>query len=144
MEHAVVDTTASPQTAVPAEQPPRILIVDDDELVRSVLHRAIEDGPLDCQVETAADGVAACIRLPHFRPDLVVLDILMPELSGAEVCWALKTSPRFAETKVLVITGSPGDPRLRAALAAGADDWMAKPFRMEDFRAKIADLLDLP
>jgi two-component system response regulator MprA len=144
MEHAVVDAAPSSQTEVPAKDVPRILIVDDDELVRSVLHRAIEDGPLDCQVETAADGVAACIRLPQFRPDLVVLDILMPELSGAEVCWALKTSPRFAATKVLLVTGSPGDPRLRAALAAGADDWMAKPFRMEDFRAKIAELLGLP
>lgn len=144
MEHAVAESRPSPQAAVPAEDLPRILIVDDDELVRSVLHSAIEEGALDCQVETADDGVAACIRLPHFRPDPVVLDILMPELSGAEVCWALKTSPRFAQTKVLLITGSPGGPRLRAALAAGADDWMAKPFHMDDFRAKIADLLDLP
>jgi two-component system, OmpR family, phosphate regulon response regulator PhoB len=140
MPQAVLDPAELPLAGTPGASP-RVLIVDDQEFIRDMLHQALHDSGLGCEVALAENGVVGCMALSSFRPDLVVLDIVMPELSGADVCWAIKSSPAFARTKVLLITGSPGDPRLTAALAAGADGWMAKPFSISAFVARISELL---
>lgn len=143
----MAEATLQASLVTTAEQPaatvPRILIVDDQRAVRGFLSDALRASDLECEVQAAENGVVACMRLPRFRPDLVVLDVVMPELSGAEVCWAIKTSPSLARTKVLLMTGSPDDPRFEAALAAGADAWLVKPFGAGAFLAKVAELLGL-
>jgi len=122
-------------------EPSRILVVDDDDLVREVLTALLEESDIDCVVRTAESGVAACLMIPVFRPDLVVLDMVMPQLDGAELCHVLKASDQFASTRVLLVTGYPNDLGSREGLASGADDWIAKPVEPARFLEKVHVLL---
>lgn len=121
----------------------RILIVDDDPDVSRILAQMLQRSGLACQVETAAGGVGACARVPQFRPDLIVLDLIMPELDGAELCRAVRSCAEFKNTRFLVVTGAPNHPRLKDALDAGADGWMAKPVAYADFIARVREVLRL-
>ena len=119
----------------------RILIVDDEEGVRDVLGRVLRESGVPCEIETAENGVTGCMRIPVFRPHLIVLDAILPELDGAELCHVVRVSSEFAHTRLLLVTGNPDDPRVQSALDAGADDWIAKPVDLEQFVAKVAGLL---
>jgi excisionase family DNA binding protein len=122
----------------------RILIVDDDPGVRTALEEMLRRSGLACRVETAENGVAACIRIPQFRPHLIVLDLVMPELSGVDLCRAVRSYAEFKRTKLLVITGQPDSARLQEALDSGADGWLSKPVAFADFIARIRAALGLP
>ncbi|MFP4057641.1 MAG: response regulator [Candidatus Brocadiia bacterium] len=130
---------------VPSELRPagrhRVLIVDDEEIVRDVLVRMLRASGLECAVETAENGVVGCMKLPVFKPDLVVLDVVMPDVNGAELCRTLKATDTLPATKVLVVTGYPHDARLEEAIEAGADGWLAKPVEFRPFVAKVAEML---
>jgi excisionase family DNA binding protein len=123
--------------------PYRVLIVDDEAVVRDVLRRMLWESPLDCTVEMAENGVVGCMKLPVCRPHLVVLDIVMPEIDGVELCRTIKASEELAGTKVLLITGYQSDDRLARGLEAGADGWLAKPILLEPFLTQVAELLGL-
>ena len=122
----------------------RILVVDDEELVRNVLVRLFEASNIDCAVEVAENGVIGCMKLATFRPHLVILDVVMPEVDGAEVCRTILASEALADTKVLLLTGYPEHARLTAALRAGADDWVCKPPTADELLGKVARLLGIP
>jgi CheY-like chemotaxis protein len=119
----------------------RILVVEDDDLVRSVLCRILEGGDLACEVETADNGISGCLKLASFRPDLVIMDIVMPELDGAEMCRVIRSSEEFADVKVLVLTGYIEDERIDAALAAGADAHACKPLSPSELMSRVHELL---
>lgn len=121
--------------------PYRILIVDDEPMVRDALARIFRDSNLDCELDTAHNGVAAAIKIRSFRPHLLVLDIVMPELDGAELCHVIRSSDEAADAKVLLLTGYPDDIRLQSALLAGADAWLAKPSSPEAVLGKARELL---
>ena len=121
----------------------RILIVDDEPAVSRMLAQMLQRSGLACQTETAAGGLGACALVPQFRPDLIVLDLLMPELDGAELCRAVRSCAEFKGTKFLVVTGAPDHPRLKDALDAGADGWMAKPVEYAGFIARVRGILGL-
>ena len=125
----------------PTSEPARILVVDDDDLVREVLTALLEESSIDCVVRAAEGGVAACLMIPVFRPHLVVLDMVMPQLDGAELCHVLKASDQFASTRVLLVTGYPNELGSREGLASGADDWIAKPVEPTRFLEKVHVLL---
>jgi DNA-binding response OmpR family regulator len=115
-------------------------VVDDDERVRGLLHRALEDGMPGCVVEEAEDGLAAQAKIPAFRPHLLVLDLCMPRLDGAELCRWVKTSGS-PETKVVILTANTDAGLLGRALEAGAEAWMPKPSSLPALLAKIRGLL---
>ena len=81
------------------------------------------------------------MKIPIFKPHLIVLDVVMPELDGVEMCRSVKSSDAFRDTKVLLISGYPEDERLQKALLAGADDWIAKPVTARPFIEKVAAML---
>ena len=124
-----------------AEAPYRILVVDDDEAVRNVLGRALEASELDCEVETAGSTIDACIKMAVFKPHLVLLDLVMPDLDGAELCHVLKASKEFSRTKVLMITGYRDDPRREGDFAAEGDGWLHKPVSAEELVDAVRALL---
>lgn len=132
---------------IPAELEPdgprRVLIVEDEEQVREALREMLTRSGLNVEVDTAETGVAGCMRIPVFKPHLVVLDIVIPLLDGAELCRWLRASEDHGHTKVLLTTGFPDDDRFRAAVSAGADDWIFKPVRMAPFVSKVAALLGI-
>src|SRR5258705_8481262 len=109
----------------------RILVVDDDQAVRRSLEHALGRDGYD--VASAADGASALAEHGVFRPDAVVLDVLMPEPNGLEVCRALRTGG--FHTPVLLLTPrDPGtDPAARPG--AGAPDYPTKPFPLAELRA---------
>ena len=115
----------------------RVLVVDDDEAVRGALTHALHrDG---YEVSTAADGATALAVLLRSRHEAVVLDVLMPEPSGLEVCRAIRA--RGDDTPILMLTARDLVSDRVAGLDAGADDYLAKPFALEELRARLRALL---
>jgi len=118
---------------------PRILVVDDDpemvELVRLTLTAA------GYAVRTAATGEEALQKAQRSPPDLVVLDLLLPEMNGFSVCQELHLNPATASVPVLMITVLPGAfPRL-VGVEAGATAYLNKPFRTEELLSAVGELL---
>ncbi|MBV1856345.1 response regulator transcription factor [Catellatospora tritici] len=115
----------------------RILVVDDDPAVRRSLEHALRRDGYD--VSSAADGLSALAEHSTFRPDAVVLDILMPEPNGLEVCRTLRSGGH--DTAILMLTARDLVTDRVAGLDAGADDYLAKPFALEELRARLRALL---
>jgi len=115
----------------------RVLVVDDDEAVRSALTHALHRDGYD--VSTAADGSTALVAMLRLRHDAVVLDVLMPEPGGIEVCRAIRA--RGDDTPILMLTARDLVSDRVAGLDAGADDYLAKPFALEELRARLRALL---
>jgi len=113
--------------------PKRILVADDDPTVREVLRLMLDLEGHD--VSVAADGHQALLLIAWTRPDLVVLDLAMPGLSGLEVCRRIKHGSN--PPPVLVLSAMDGAEDERAARAAGADDYIRKPFSPPDLLATI-------
>jgi len=115
----------------------RVLVVDDDEAVRSALTHALRrDG---YEVSTAVDGTTALAALLRNRYEAVVLDVLIPEASGLEVCRAIRA--RGDDTPILMLTARDLVSDRVGGLDAGADDYLAKPFALEELRARLRALL---
>jgi signal transduction histidine kinase/ActR/RegA family two-component response regulator len=105
----------------------KILVVDDDPMVRQILMEALAL-PRVYLLEEAANGIEATIRLGTYRPDLLILDVFMPEMDGLEVCRSIKAEPALAGIKVIITTGHPGHPKLDELAALGFTHVLAKPF----------------
>jgi two-component system response regulator MprA len=114
-----------------------LLVVDDDASVRDAL--ALVLGVDGFQVTTAADGREGMRTLWSARPDAVVLDVLMPELDGLEVCRRIRATGD--RTPVLMLTARAEVSDRVAGLEAGADDYLVKPFAREELRARLRALL---
>lgn len=120
----------------------RVLIVDDDpeivELFCDVLDR---DGRFE--LATANTGYAAGLLTSEFKPDLILLDYMLPDINGNVVCRTVKDKPEFASTKVIIISGVVEPSEIEALMEAGADDFVQKPFDIETLVSKLAVLLEV-
>jgi two-component system response regulator MprA len=115
----------------------RILVVDDERGVREALERALElDGH---KVEQAGDGFEALASIAAAPPDAVVLDVLMPELDGLQVCRRLRADGD--RTPILMLTARDAIGDRVSGLDAGADDYLVKPFALEELLARVRALL---
>jgi two-component system alkaline phosphatase synthesis response regulator PhoP len=105
--------------------PNRILIADDHEANRDLLEAYLTG--LDCEIEYASDGEEALEKVQSFRPDVILLDVMMPKLSGFEVCQKIKSDPVTSRIMVLMVTalGEQGD--IDRAVEAHTDDFLSKP-----------------
>ena len=104
----------------------KALIVDDEPAVRDSLRRVLASERYE--VETAADGAEALAKLKAAKPDVVILDVLMPEMSGLEVCRRMRVEGD--QTPVLMLTAREAVNDRVAGLDAGADDYLPKPFAL--------------
>jgi DNA-binding response OmpR family regulator len=113
----------------------RVLLVEDEpniaEAIRFILTR---DG---WEVSHLADGAEALARVAEIAPDLIILDHMLPGLSGLEILAALRADPATAATKVLMLTARGQERDREAATQAGADSFMAKPFANADILAEV-------
>jgi two-component system response regulator MprA len=116
---------------------PQVLVVDDDPQLREALTRALE---LDnYRVSTASNGMKALEAVSQHRPDVMVLDVMMPYVGGLDVCRTLRSKKDRLPILVLTARDEVGD-RV-AGLDAGADDYLTKPFALEELRARLRALL---
>lgn len=115
---------------------PRILVVDDDETILQLISQALEREDA-YQVQTVASGVDACARLGEFRPDVVILDVFMPEVDGVEVCRTMKDDPLFAGISVIVVSGVTDHPKIAQIRQMGFNTIFAKPLPMAEFLAAV-------
>lgn len=116
-----------------------ILLADDDDILLELAQLRLEaDGH---HVVTAEDGIEALDRLKDFRPDLVILDSVMPRLGGQEVLAAMREDSAMRDIMVMMLTALSGEAEVRHALDAGAQDYMTKPFRPDALSSRVAELL---
>ncbi len=120
---------------------PTVLAVDDSQPVRDLLERILT--PAGYTVSFAKDGGEALAAVPGAHPDIILIDIKLPTMDGYAVCRALKSNPATANIPVLMLTGMDETDDIRTALRYGADGYLMKPFRVEDLRGKIQELLEL-
>jgi DNA-binding response OmpR family regulator len=134
---------AADPTPVPTSQnvlPARVLVVDDDPTVSDVVRRYLErDGHL---VEVVGDGVRALERVRAERPDLVVLDIMLPGMSGLEVCRRLRDVQSPARPMPVILLTALGEETDRVVgLETGADDYVTKPFSARELALRVGSVL---
>lgn len=120
----------------------KILVVDDDANIREVVCFALAKAGY--ATTTAADGEQALARFVAERPDLVVLDILMPELDGTEVCRRLRADPRNAGVPIIFLSSKDDEIDRILGLELGGDDYMAKPFSPRELVARVRARLRRP
>jgi two-component system phosphate regulon response regulator PhoB len=114
---------------------PAVLVVEDDDLVRSVV--AFKLRRAGFSVDEEADGEAGLAAAVESRPDVVLVDWMMPRLSGVEVCAALREDPRLRSTAVIMLTAKAQEPDIERAFAAGADDYIVKPFSARELVGRV-------
>lgn len=118
----------------------RILIVEDEkELVELITFRLEGEG---FHVLTAFDGVEALATVEKERPDLILLDILMPKMNGYEVCRRLKADERYRDIPIIYLTAKAQEEEMKAAIEMGADAYIAKPFEPADLIGTINKLIE--
>jgi DNA-binding response OmpR family regulator len=121
------------------EERPVILIADDDPDIRQILQAHL--GTMQCEVLEANDGEKALEQVIMSRPDLVVLDVMMPELNGWEICKYIKTHDEYAHTGVIILTAIGATVNELTSPIYGADEYIDKPFDFDELEFKIRRVL---
>lgn len=120
--------------------PKNVLIVDDEpNILLSVEFLMKREG---YNVSTAGDGQAALDLLAQHRPDLMILDVMMPRKNGFEVCAEVRANPDFAGMPILMLTAKGREAEMNKGLSLGADAYITKPFSTHELVARVAELLE--
>jgi DNA-binding response OmpR family regulator len=121
--------------------PSRVLVVEDDPSVRGLLHTLLTAEGYD--VSTASDGLAGLVKAAQTLPDLILLDLMMPDLGGVRVLEELREDPELDETPVVVVTGQvDAVPGMRRVL--GDENVFVKPFAVNELLARVATITGGP
>lgn len=120
----------------------KLLIVDDDQdLVDLIEDGFRRDGQFE--IRTANNGFDAGMGVKEFRPDLVVLDVMLPDINGKEVCQRVRNDPTMDMVKILCISGMVESSKVEGLREAGANDFMQKPFSIDDLVIRACGLLEM-
>ena len=120
----------------------KLLVVDDDEeLVELMVDVFVRDGRFE--VKSANNGFGAGMLVKEFRPDLVILDVMLPDINGKEVCQRVRNDPSMKSVKIICISGMVEQDKIADLRAAGADDFMNKPFSVEKLLERGCDMLEM-
>lgn len=122
----------------------RVLIVDDEPDQREILMRRLRKIDPTWVLDEAGDGYEAGIKIGTIRPDLVVLDLMMPGVDGLSLCRSIRANPDTRSMRVLAVTGDPDEQARARALRAGADLCLAKPIDFARLRHEVLRLLGRP
>ena len=116
-----------------------VLLVDDNEQNLELMQAYLDDLP--CRTETAMDGVEAMEQVVRNRPDLVLLDVMMPRMSGFEVCQKIKANPDTRDTAIIMVTALNEVPDYERAVESGTDDFLSKPVNKLELITRVRSLL---
>jgi two-component system alkaline phosphatase synthesis response regulator PhoP len=133
--------TAVSGPAINAASPPspRILIADDNPQGVELLEAYLSSG--NYEIETASDGEETLRKVKQWQPDLILLDIMMPKISGFEVCKRLRADPATHDIAVLMITALDQASDIERAVEAGTDDFLTKPINKTELFLRIRSVL---
>ena len=118
-----------------------ILVVDDNEQNLELLQAYLED--LQCQTVPARDGIEALEIIKKTEPDLVLLDVMMPKMSGFEVCRRIKNNPQTANLPVIMVTALNELGDIERAIESGTDDFLSKPVNKLELITRVKTMLKL-
>lgn len=121
----------------------KILVVDDDPIIVESIVQSLEEDEHDYEVISAGDGFEAGLQVNHFKPHLLILDIMMPDIKGNEVCRKIKSSPDTKDTKIIVLSAYLDDEKFSEMKAYGADACFSKPLPLPQLREEVARQLGL-
>ena len=120
----------------------KILVVDDDpDLVELIVEHLNRGNRFE--VRSVNNGFGAGMQTKEFRHDLVVLDVMLPDINGKEVCQLVRSEPSMDEVRIICISGMGEPDKIQALRDAGANDFMQKPFDVENLMDRICQLLDV-
>jgi DNA-binding response OmpR family regulator len=119
--------------------PPRILVVEDDPDIADLIKHYLEKSGHTVQTLSSGGAVLPAVRAD--KPDLVVLDLMLPELDGLMVCQAMRSNPGTADIPIIVVTARADEADRIAGLELGADDYVTKPFSPKELAARVTALL---
>lgn len=128
-------TDTNPPFGHAEPKPLRILFIDDDEAIRSMLQLLLEHG--GHTVITASGGRAGCELALAAQPDIIICDIGLPDMSGHEVLQTLRSDHDTRHIPFIFLSGYSDNPAIRRGLAGGATDYLLKPFRLEEVNEAI-------
>lgn len=121
----------------------KILVVDDDPIIVESIVQALEEDEYDYEVISAADGFEAGIQVNHFKPDLILLDIMMPDIKGFDVCKKIKNTPETKDTKIIVLSAYLDEEKFQQMKEYGADACYSKPLPLPQLKEEVSRLLGL-
>jgi two-component system alkaline phosphatase synthesis response regulator PhoP len=130
----------NPGGVVPMSRPPRVLVVEDEQDIAGLIKHALERSG-DGQVDIVSSGDAALRAVTEQTPDLVILDLNLPVLSGTEVCRILRGRPATANVPIIMLTARTGETDRVTGLDLGADDYVTKPFSLRELAARVRAVL---
>jgi excisionase family DNA binding protein len=120
----------------------KLLIVDDEQdLVELMSDAFARDGRFD--IRTANNGFDAGMQVKEFRPDMVVLDVMLPDINGKEVCQRVRSDKSLDSVRIICISGMIEPEKVSDLRASGADDFMQKPFTVDRLIERVCDLLEI-
>ncbi len=123
------------------DKTPTVLVVDDNQQNLELLQAYLED--MDCQAVPARDGLEALEIIAKEPPDLILLDVMMPKMSGFEVCKRIKNDPKTSDIPVIMVTALNEFGDIERAIDSGTDDFLSKPVNKLELLTRIKTMLKL-
>jgi len=118
----------------------RVLIVDDEPNLQKILKHSVE--AVGYEVATADDGISCLNTVSHFKPDIIVMDIMMPHVSGIEAVRMIRNNPDFSETLIVALSARTDKEATDGMRSAGADLYLNKPFTVAKLIDRVSLLLE--
>ena len=120
----------------------KVLVVDDDaEIVELIVEVLERDGRFE--VKTASSGYEAGMATERFRPELILLDYMLPDVNGNVVCQTIRRNPEFENIKIVIVSGVVKEDEIAQLLKSGAEDFIRKPFNITELTDKITAVLQI-
>jgi len=133
MTHGPIDS--------PANRLPVVLVVDDNQQNLELIQAYLDD--VDCQTFAAGDGVEALESVAAHKPDLILLDVMMPKMSGFEVCRRLKSNPNTKDIPIIMVTALNEFGDIERGIDSGTDDFVSKPVNRLELLTRVKTMLKL-
>jgi excisionase family DNA binding protein len=120
----------------------KVLLVDDDaDLLKLMTDVLEEDGRFEIRV--ASNGFDAGMMVKEYRPDMIVLDVMLPDINGKEVCHRVRADNTLEDVRILCISGMIEEDKVQELRLSGADDFLPKPFEIDDLIDRMCSLLEI-
>ncbi len=136
-----LEAAPPPKSAHPQSAKPRVVVVDDDEDVVTIALMSLRD---EFEIAGALDGMEGIEKIILYEPDIIVLDVMLPKMSGYQLCQSLRRNKRFTQTPIVVISAKSSPRDQEYALRLGANAFVPKPFDPDRLRATLHAIVEQP